>query len=100
MNNPKVFENPCAICRVREATKLCDYVIGYEHSTIFLRGYKQFVQENTRCKHETCDLPMCGECVKKNSRNIDFCPHHYKLFVQAELPLHLKKHQVRQKIKQ
>lgn len=86
MNNPKVFENPCAICRVRVAERLCDYVIRYDNSVIFFRDYKMFVEENSKCKHETCDLPMCKQCAKQVGVNVDFCPHHYRLYVQRELP--------------
>uniref|UniRef100_A0A0M0KM17 Uncharacterized protein n=1 Tax=Halalkalibacterium halodurans TaxID=86665 RepID=A0A0M0KM17_ALKHA len=100
MNNPRVFSNPCAICRVREATKLCDYVTGYNNSPIFVNDYKKFCELNSGCRHETCDLPMCGECAKQMGLNVDFCPHHYKLHIQAELPAKLKQAQIRQKSKQ
>lgn len=100
MNNPKIFENPCAICRKKEATQLCDYVIRYDNSTIFIGNYKEFVEENSRCKHESCDLPICKECAKEGGQNVDFCPHHYKLHLQVELPKHLQKAQRREKAKQ
>lgn len=100
MNDPKVFEHPCAICRKREGTLLCDYVIGYNNSIIFIRDYKKFVEENSACKHETCDLPMCEECAENIGHNVDFCPHHYKLYLQKELPEHLKKAQLREKARQ
>ena len=99
MNQPEVFGNPCAICKTREATRLCDYVIGYEVSILFLRNYKDFMEENMRCKHGTCDLPMCQECAESLGTHVDFCPHHYKLFKQAELPPDLKKYQIRQRAK-
>jgi hypothetical protein len=100
LNDPKVFEHPCAICRKREATQLCDYVIGYNNSIIFIRDYKKFIEENSACKHETCDLPICKECAKNAGHNLDFCPHHYELYLQKELPEHLKKAQLREKARQ
>lgn len=100
MTDPKVFEHPCAICRKREVTRLCDYVIRYNNSIIFIRDYKKFVEENSACKHETCDLPMCEDCAKTAGHNVDFCPHHYNLHLQKELPEHLKKAQLREKARQ
>ena len=100
MNDPKVFSNPCAICRVREATKLCDYVIRYDNSIIFFRDYEMFHEANTRTKNETCDLPLCEKCSKEIGVNVDVCPHHYNLHLRAELPPKLKKIQLRYKTKQ
>jgi hypothetical protein len=39
MNDPEVFTNPCAFCRKRKATRLCDFVVDYS-SIIFVRGYE------------------------------------------------------------
>jgi hypothetical protein len=99
MNNPLIFENPCAICKIREATQLCDYIVMYDNSIIFFRNYKQFREENMNGHHETCDLPLCVKCSHKAGHHVDLCPHHYKLQQQAELPKHLKKAQMRQKAK-
>lgn len=79
MNDPRIFENPCAICKVRVAEKLCDYVIRYDNSIIFYRNLQRFIRENSRCRHETCDLPLCNKCAIEIGVNVDFCPHHYKL---------------------
>lgn len=96
MNELGVFSNPCALCKKRKATKLCDYIVKYDNSIIFLRDHQMFKEVNSPgYKHETCDLPMCDECAKNVEHNVDFCPHHYKLHLQAELPEHLQKHQRR-----
>lgn len=99
MNDPRIFENPCAICKVRVAEKLCDYVIRYDNSIIFYRNLQRFIRENSS-RHETCDLPLCNKCAIEIGVNVDFCPHHYKLHLQSELPERLKKYQLKQKAKQ
>lgn len=99
MNDPGIFAEPCAICHVQKATRYCDYVIGYNNSIIFIRDYKKFVEENSACKHKTCDLPMCEECAKNVGYEVDFCPQHYKLYLQSELPEYLQKAQLRTKMR-
>lgn len=99
MNDPNVFENPCPICKKREATHLCDYVIKYSNAVLFMRNYHDFVRENRGTKNDTCDLPLCEECACDIGVNVDVCPHHYKLHLQAELPEELKKYQLRSKAK-
>lgn len=94
MNEPGVFSNPCAICKKREATKLCDYIVKYDNSIIFFRNQKLFEKVNSPgYKHDTCDLPMCDDCAKNVGHHVDFCPHHYHLFLQVELPKELQKYQ-------
>lgn len=96
MNNPKVFENPCPICRKREATQLCDYIVRYDNSIMFIRNRNLFNKVNAPgYKHETCDLPLCKECAYVVGTNVDMCPHHFKLFQQSELLLELQKYQRR-----
>jgi hypothetical protein len=72
VNNPKVFENPCALCRVKEATQLCDFVVDYY--------WMSHVGNSTF----TCDLPMCKECSQEYS-NHDFCPEHFKMLPDLRL---------------
>lgn len=93
MNDTGVFANPCAICRVREAVRWCDYIISY-NSIIFFRDYKQYKEQNP---YETCDLPMCKECAKQINPGVDFCPHHYNLHKQVDLPERQRKYQLRSK---
>lgn len=102
MNSPGVFENPCAICRAREATKLCDYVTEYQsNAIIFVKGsYEAFKRANSGPRYDTCDLPMCDECAKHITDEVDFCPYHHKLHSQIDLPDKYKKYQIRQKKKQ
>lgn len=102
MNNPSVFENPCPICKKREATLLCDYVTEYHsQSVIFVNGpYEAFKAANEGPRIDTCDLPMCSECAKHITDGVDFCPHHYKLHEQVRLPDKLRKYQNRQKQQQ
>ncbi|MEC1714739.1 hypothetical protein [Schinkia azotoformans] len=97
MNDPDVFSAPCAICKVRKATRLCDYVIDYDRSIIFFRDYKAFKEANENTRYETCDLPLCDEC-SHCVNDVDFCPHHLSLHKQVELPEHLQQAQSRSKI--
>lgn len=68
----EIPENPCAICRKREATQLCDFVVDY-----FWMSHKGNVTS-------TCDLPMCKECSTYYSGH-DFCPEHYKMLPDLKL---------------
>lgn len=98
MNDPEVFAEPCAVCRVRKAVRWCDFVIDYDRTIIFLRNYKDFKAANEDTRHETCDLPLCKECSYERNQ-ADFCPHHHNLLKQVDLPKHLQKAQIRSKAK-
>ena len=74
------FRNVCPICKKKEATKLCDYVIDYLQPHF----YRSRLDSRNSLKYETCDLPMCEECAV-NHLAYDFCPHHNKLFQQVDL---------------
>lgn len=101
MNDPKVFENPCPICKKREATQLCDYIVRYDNGIIFFRHRPLFNKVNSPgYKHETCDLPLCKECAVEVGTDADICPHHYKLYQQAELPEELERARMREKARQ
>jgi hypothetical protein len=99
MNDSEVFKNPCAICRKREATQLCDFVVRYDNSIIFLRNWKEFQLENAGGHHETCDLPLCKKCSHQAGHHVDICPHHHGLLKQVELPKKYRKYQLKQKTK-
>lgn len=100
MNDPAVFFNPCALCKKRESTKLCDYIVKYDNSVIFFREPKLFHEVNQpNYKHETCDLPMCEDCSKNVGNQVDFCPQHHKLHLQIELPKELQAYQRKAKAK-
>jgi hypothetical protein len=98
MNDPKIFENPCAICKVREATQLCDFIVHYDRSIIFFKDYKLMKEHAENGFHDTCDLPICKECSYKEN-GADFCPHHHDLLKQVELPKKYRKYQLKQKAK-
>lgn len=102
MNEPEVFGNPCAICKKRQATLLCDYVTDYySRAPILVNGtYKAYVDANSGPHTDTCDLPMCSNCAKHITGGVDFCPHHHKLHQQTKLPEGLRKYQGRQKLLQ
>lgn len=77
----------CAVCRKHPATQFCDYIIEYHNNPIFIRGFKEFQEANRRGEqYETCDLPMCGSCSREVSKDHEFCPHHYELYLKRELP--------------
>ncbi|RFA36218.1 hypothetical protein CAI16_05355 [Virgibacillus dokdonensis] len=87
MNDPNVFENPCPICKKKEATRLCDYVTKYIVTTI-----------DFRATYETCDLPLCEDCASRYGQ-FDFCPQHEALFNQLKLPKELQRYANRAKFK-
>jgi len=97
MNDPEVFLDPCAICRRRKATRLCDYVVEYRRNVIFVCGgtHKQAMEAN-RDLDDTCDLPLCDQCTNELN-GADFCPHHFALLPLAKLPERLE--QIRRKQK-
>ena len=68
----KLPENPCAICRKREVTQLCDFVTEY---------YWMSHRGNVTA---TCDLPMSEECSNFISGH-DFCPEHKKMLPNLKL---------------
>lgn len=98
MNDPDVFSEPCAICKVRKAVRWCDFVIFYNRTPIFVKGYENFSEINSSPHDETCDLPLCEKCTHEQNL-ADLCPYHYKLQLQAELPKHLRRAQARSKMK-
>lgn len=57
----------CEECHEREATRLCDYDIGYN---IDLEG-------RGKVKRVTCDKKLCIECATKIN-NKDYCKEHIK----------------------
>lgn len=97
MNDPETFKNPCAICHQRQATRYCDYIIGYSNPNTFYRDYK-LICGNNGPHYETCDVPMCDECAKNIGRELDFCPYHFEIYQKAkEVPAELRKAQARVK---
>jgi hypothetical protein len=68
----KLPENPCAICRKREATQLCDFVIYYVWTSHHGNGTL------------TCDLPMCTECSDQRGSH-DFCHQHSQMLKDLDL---------------
>lgn len=96
MNDIDVFVAPCAICRKRKATQLCDFIVRYDLQPIFFRDYEMFKESVEHGNNETCDLPLCKECSHE-SNQADLCPHHYKLQQQAKLPQRLEIIRMREK---
>ncbi|SDH22863.1 hypothetical protein SAMN04489735_101733 [Aneurinibacillus thermoaerophilus] len=61
----EIPKNPCFICKKREATRLCDFVIDYIWTTM--------KDENGRMighMHDTCDMPLCEFCAYKTGHLI------------------------------
>ena len=91
----------CSVCRKRVVNRWCDFIISYNNGPIFFRNYKDFVEINRRgAQYETCDLPMCEECVNTVSHDTHICPHHNKLLMDVDLPdEYQKQRQQREKSK-
>jgi hypothetical protein len=66
-------KNPCFVCKKREATQLCDFVVDYVWTT--MKDERGRMIGNT---HITCDMPLCKECSYKVA-GFDFCPYHKKM---------------------
>lgn len=98
MNETGVFAAPCAICRKKVATQLCDFVYRYDRNPIFFRDYEMFKESVERGNDETCDLPLCKTCSHETDK-ADLCPHHHKLMQQAKLPHSLEIIRSREKAK-
>lgn len=70
----KIIQIPkeiCEECKKREATRLCDYDIGYN---IDLEG-------RGKIKRVTCDKKLCVECTTKIN-NKDYCKKHIEALKQ------------------
>lgn len=70
----KIIQIPkeiCEECKKREATRLCDYDIGYN---IDLEG-------RGKIKRVTCDKKLCVECATKIN-NKDYCKEHIEALKQ------------------
>lgn len=95
MNDPNVFANPCAICKVAEAERLCDYVVEYNRNPIFFRDYQSFKESVERGQDRACDLPLCTKC-RVLINGADLCPFHFDMYKRAQqLPKNLRKYQKR-----
>ncbi|WP_226000918.1 hypothetical protein [Paenibacillus sp. BJ-4] len=74
---PEVFKMPkypCAFCKKRESTQLCDFVIGY--------SWTSMKDERGRMiggQHQTCNNGMCKECAT-NYAGFEFCPSCVQLY--------------------
>lgn len=66
---------PCAFCKKREATQLCDFVIGYER-TFFASGRDGWIDPP---KRRTCDNEICSECVTSHE-GFEHCPSCEELY--------------------
>lgn len=66
-------KNVCQICKKREATRLCDFVMSSWQ-------YCGHPPKNTNEKMSgvnTCDVMMCDKCSKRFGET-DLCDKHYK----------------------
>ncbi len=71
MNNVIDITNLCDECKKREATRLCDYDIGYNID----------VSGKGKVKRVTCDRKLCDECTHKLN-NKDYCHEHWESLKQ------------------
>lgn len=77
----------CSICKRKEVSRWCDYIIDYDNSILFVRSRQLFNEINRRgAKYQCCSLPMCEECAFSVGHDTDFCPHHFGLHRKSELP--------------
>lgn len=88
-------KTPCALCRKKEATHLCDFVVEYNRNPIFVRGFEKFKEINEHGHDKTCDLPMCNECRYEEGQ-ADFCPYHKNMLRKLEIPDEKLKRRIRE----
>lgn len=58
----------CSVCKVRPATKLCDWP---------LTGSKS---------GQTCDRDLCDRCAAHVGKDLDYCPCHAEIAKKAANP--------------
>lgn len=71
---PKKDENTimCRECKIRPATRLCDYEDGLLFDALDQNGIKKAVQKSL------CSKPLCDKCTHKLNKK-DYCSDHWKL---------------------
>lgn len=100
MNNPKVFEmGLCSECGKKIVSRWCDYIVHYERVTIFMRNYEA-AKANSELHYETCDLPLCDDCIHEVGKDIGFCSHHHSQHLNNQLPTKkLRDRQLKEQLK-
>lgn len=71
---PKKNENTimCRECRIRPATRLCDYEDGLLFDALDKNGIKKAVQKSL------CSEQLCDKCTHKLNKK-DYCSNHWNL---------------------
>ena len=69
----------CSVCHKRQATKLCDFVVGYQAAPFF----HAYLDVESYEPHETCDVALCDMCAT-SVPDFDFCPAHVKLLAHLD----------------
>lgn len=70
---PKKDENTimCRECRIRPATRLCDYDVGLIFDAPDENGIKKVVQRSY------CSMALCDKCTHKLNKK-DYCTNHWE----------------------
>lgn len=69
----KIPKYPCPFCKKNEATQLCDFIIGYNWTSM-----KDDKGRMIGSHRQTCDNAICKECAVKVV-GYEFCPSCNKL---------------------
>lgn len=70
---------PCTVCRIREATRLCDYVVDYVWTTL-----PDECGRHPRIAYMTCDAEICKQCAVRIGPGVDFCPKCAEVYRQLQ----------------
>ncbi len=71
------MKNLCEVCKINEATILCDYQMG--SGIVTSKDFKELTH--------TCDKRLCSNCAIRLWADCDVCPEHAEVIRKKLLSL-------------